>query len=265
MSGLGSQAMDNTHSGVFDNTKGQLMGEAGLIPTGISSPIGDNSGINVEPFFINPGPPIIDTDLLALLRSFPHEMVHIPSASIQKALKTTNTVLEKVAAHTQMLLPVQQQPYDQRITNIDIVNPQQAFVDPLLHQPSGGQSMKQFFNVDDHVISNQLLDLAAKDTSLYPELLGADPQLSSKPGQLTNMSPPPKETNRATKVIYPELTQLAQGPITAGKPSNSKLHVHGSNSDKDISKKLGVKVSHPSKPEQGVPISMHLLSLWAMS
>ncbi|KAL4216652.1 hypothetical protein ACF0H5_024375 [Mactra antiquata] len=46
-----------------------------------------NGGFNAEPIFLNQAPPIVDPDLLAILSSFAHEMLHIPSATIQTAIK----------------------------------------------------------------------------------------------------------------------------------------------------------------------------------
>ncbi|KAH3860045.1 uncharacterized protein LOC127865563 [Dreissena polymorpha] len=71
------------------------------ILTGGMQPVGRmvvDNGIKAEPILQNAGPPITDPDILSLLRSFPHEMMIVPTASIQSALQNGKDIIATAEA-----------------------------------------------------------------------------------------------------------------------------------------------------------------------
>ena len=245
------------------SNKKDIVGDNSLKPAGVTLNTGTKIGgsgnnLQVQPLFINPGPPITDPDLLSLLRSFPHEMANIPSAMIQSALKNNKGLPKTSEAFSQDSSPITNQIADSGNTILlkqQLPSPPQTVV---VTEPKVDSLIKAFPGVGDNIVDRQLFDLSSKDSPLYPELsaLATEPLIGS--------------SKKDTKMIKGVASsKMNSGKSTEGLNTLDKtvknVKSNMAKPEKKTSKPLGVKVSQPSSAGQGIPISIGLFSMWAMS
>lgn len=154
-----------------DKSKGNLIGRANVRPVSMGGRTDGNKRFAVQPILVNAGPKVSNPDMLTLLESFPYEFVNIPSAMIQTALKrNTGTPSNRQTFASLDTVPVSPRKTDPSIPVFGADNPMihtETVRNHVIEQPI----KTAFGDVNKNVIDNQLLDLAPKNTPLYPESL----------------------------------------------------------------------------------------------
>ncbi|XP_060561756.1 uncharacterized protein LOC132721468 [Ruditapes philippinarum] len=258
--GLGlPQSIDSMSGQKQDNFVGDLKPSGVTFNTDASTGKSDGS-FQVKPLFINPGPPITDPDLLTLLRSYPHEMANIPTAMIQIALKKDKGMPITSEAFIQESSPVTSQVIDNG--NVIALKPKPQHPQKNMNtKPKDDKTVKTSQNVRDNVFSDQLFELPSHNSVLYPELSNLATESSKGPkkndrsnnkGILPSINSAQKDNNKNNPFKHPGKTVKKVKPIKE-KPAEK------------TSKKQGIKVSQPKSPIEGIPISIGMFTMWAMS
>lgn len=179
----GTSSIDSGRNTSPDKSKGNLIGRANARPVSMGGRTDGSKRFAVQPILVNAGPKVTDPDVLTLLESFPYEFVNIPSAMIQSALKrTTGTSSNRRQTFASLdTVHVNPRKADPSVPVFGVDNPlmTETVRNHVIEQPI----KPAFSDVNADVIDNQLLDLAPKNTPLYPEsLTGAGITLQQNAG-----------------------------------------------------------------------------------